>query len=340
MLLDSALQSTADLALERALIRGLFWDADERRRRCHPAAHRRAVTTSGRLLDVTRAAYELGGTEVLRPLLERRLRGRRDPVWSVLETYASRSASILRIPGFYEFDIVGAIAFRELHYGATPDGGPLDPALTYAPIADRFPAFAGEPFDLPALTPGFRWPMVLLVGDRDLRTPPAIAERVAATAERCGTRADRERTQRSGDASAGTAARARPAGRRSAGAASGRVSQDEPDAAPRHRGPLPRPRQGRRAPRTRTATVAAGSDALRVHGFEGRGIRRRHPVDGLAVPYDVVAERLQERLVLPAFELWRRGRGRREPTASPGRRAIRRRCRARGSGRAARSAGA
>ncbi|MFT4135210.1 alpha/beta fold hydrolase [Microbacterium sp.] len=181
MLLDSALQSAHDLPLERTRIRELFWDPDT----VEAAAVRRLVEDGAdqrRLLDVVRAAYEVGGPALLLPLLTRRLRGRRDAVWAVLETYASRSASILRVPGVYEFDVVGALAFRELNYGAPPDGGPLDPALTYAPIADRFPAFAGEPFDLPALTARFPWPMVLLVGERDLRTPPAIAERVASTA--------------------------------------------------------------------------------------------------------------------------------------------------------------
>lgn len=181
MLLDSALQSTDDLPLERARVRELFWDAGT-----PEAAAVRWLVDGGddqrRLLDVVRAAYELCGPRLLLPLLERRVRGHRDPVWAALEAYASRSASILRMPGVYEFDLVGAIGFRELHYGAPPDGGPLDPALTYSPIADRFPVFAGEPFDLPALTPRFSWPIVVLSGDRDLRTPPAIAERVADTA--------------------------------------------------------------------------------------------------------------------------------------------------------------
>lgn len=182
MLLDSALQSTGDLELERSLIRELLWDADS-----PEAAAIRELTSEGadqrHLLGVVRAAYELGGTELLRPLLQRRLRRRRDPVWAALDAYATRDSSTSRLPGIYEFDIVGAIAFRELFYGAPSDGLPLDPALTYAPNADRFPEFSGEPFDLPSLTPQFSWPMVLLAGDRDLRTPPAVARRVAATAQ-------------------------------------------------------------------------------------------------------------------------------------------------------------
>lgn len=181
ILLDSALQSTGDLALERRVLRGLLWDADD-----EVSAAVRHLVASGaderRLLDVARAAYELGGQPLLRPLLRRRLARGCDPVWRALELYATRDASIARIPGVYEFDIVGTIGFRELHYGAPPDALPMDPALTYAPSAAQFPPFAGEPFDLTAAVAGFAWPMVLLSGTRDLRTPPAIADRVAATA--------------------------------------------------------------------------------------------------------------------------------------------------------------
>lgn len=180
ILLDSALQSTHDLALERRVLRDLLWDADD-----EVAATVRALVARGdderRLLDVARAAYELGAEPLLLPLLRRRRREACDPAWAALQLYATRDASIARIPGVYEFDIAGAIGFRELHYGAPTDGLPMDPALTYAPSAADFPAFAGEPFDLPAATAAFAWPMVVLSGSRDLRTPPAIAERTAAT---------------------------------------------------------------------------------------------------------------------------------------------------------------
>jgi proline iminopeptidase len=181
MLLDSALQSTADIRLERQRLRALFWEADDR-----AAAGVRRLVAAGAderaLLDVIRAAYELVGPDLVDAVVRRRVAGRTGPTWRAIAAYATRDASIARIPGVYEFDRVGAIAFRELAYGAPPDGGPLDPALTYAPLAPRFPSFAGEPYDLPALTPGFSWPLVVLSGDRDLRTPPAIAERTAATA--------------------------------------------------------------------------------------------------------------------------------------------------------------
>jgi len=41
------------------------------------------------------------------------------------------------------------------------------------------PAFEGEPYDLVAEMPGFDWPTVIISGQRDLTTPPAVAERIA-----------------------------------------------------------------------------------------------------------------------------------------------------------------
>lgn len=186
MLLDSPLQSTSDLALERELIRQLFWDGEPDPMAPIAAAVRTLVAEGAdqrRLLDVLRPGYELGGDPLLGRLLALRERRRRPGLtWAALEQYAARDSSMRRIPGFYEFDLVGAIAFHELHYAPPPDGLPLDPALTYAPLAERFPTFAGEPFDLPAASSQFAWPMVLLAGNRDVRTPPAIARRLAHTA--------------------------------------------------------------------------------------------------------------------------------------------------------------
>lgn len=177
MLLDSALQSAHDLGLERAHLRALFWDGDD-----EIARGVRGLVADGIdervVLDVVRAAYELAGPELVLPLV----RHRPGFAWHTLAAYATRDGSVARIPGIYEFDLVGTIAFRELNYGAAPDGLPLDPALTYAPLSSRYPAFAGEPYDLTAAAREFTWPVVLLSGDRDLRTPPEIAERVARAA--------------------------------------------------------------------------------------------------------------------------------------------------------------
>ncbi len=181
MLLDSSLQASADLAIERANIRDVFWDSPNRM-----AELVRELVAAGTdqrvLLGVIRAGYELCGPRVVESILERRASGRYSAAWSALATYSARDASTTGLPGYYEFGRAGAIGFRELDYGAKLDGGPLDPALTYSLLAPDFPAFVGDPYDLPSATPGFDWPLALLVGDRDLRTPPAIAERTAALA--------------------------------------------------------------------------------------------------------------------------------------------------------------
>lgn len=181
MILDSALQSTQNIDVERTLLRQLFWDADSHTARSVRALHARGVNERV-LLDVARAAYELCGERFTERVLAQRLRLRLSPIWLLLKAYAARDESIVRIPGHYEFDIAGAIGFRELAYGAPADGKPFDPALTYAQIAPLFPAFTGEPYDLHREASRFAWPLALIVGRRDLRTPPAVAQGVAETA--------------------------------------------------------------------------------------------------------------------------------------------------------------
>lgn len=181
MILDSALQSPADLSIERGAVRAALWDGDD-----EAALGIRQLVARGddqrELLDVLRAAYELSGPDLTASLVRQRRRGGGGLVWHALRAYAARDASVPRVRGVYEFDLVGAIGFRELGYGAPLDGGPLDPALTYAPLASRFPPFEGSPYDVVAGTATFDWPLVALSGDRDLRTPTAIAERAVAAA--------------------------------------------------------------------------------------------------------------------------------------------------------------
>lgn len=181
MLLDSALQSAGDIDIERQAVRALLWNADT-----ELAAHVRRLRTEGvderHLLDVARAAYELGGVELLGPVLRRKLRSGGGLVWRILKAYASRDESIVTVPGVYEFDLAGVIGFRELGYGSESDGLPLDPALTYAPLGSVFPPFEAELIDLHRAVHEFAWPLILLSGSRDLRTPPAIAARVADSA--------------------------------------------------------------------------------------------------------------------------------------------------------------
>ncbi|GAB96219.1 pimeloyl-ACP methyl ester carboxylesterase [Kineosphaera limosa] len=184
MVLDSPMVSATDHEVERELMRSLFWTGDD------PATaaltdqvHRLAAAgvEATELLVVVRAAYELGGPHLLGRLLTARLAGRGAAAWAILRRYADREgvASHPRAC-LYEFDLVGTLAFRELHYAPTPDGRPFDTALTYAAPAQRYAGFVGEPFDLPRDFGAFDWPTVVLSGRRDLRTPPSQA-RLAAS---------------------------------------------------------------------------------------------------------------------------------------------------------------
>lgn len=181
MLLDSALQSSNHIELERRVVRETLWERDAKATELTHELASRGVEQRI-LLDVTRAAFELGGDRLLEHVLRSRIRSPRSLAWKALDAYATRDVTISRIPGVYEFDPVGTIGFRELGYGAVPDGLPMDPALTYSPLVNRFPAFVGEPFDLREGAQDFHWPLLLLSGTRDLRTPFEIASVMASTA--------------------------------------------------------------------------------------------------------------------------------------------------------------
>ena len=61
-----------------------------------------------------------------------------------------------------------------------PDGLPLDPAVAERETRTQTATFEDEPYDLVAAMPNYSWPVVVVSGGRDLITPPAVAERVAA----------------------------------------------------------------------------------------------------------------------------------------------------------------
>jgi hypothetical protein len=84
-----------------------------------------------------------------------------------------------KTPYHHEPDLVGRIGYRELNYGAVPDGKPLDPALALRETATGEVDFVAEPYDLVAAMPGFTWSTVVISGGRDLTTPRAVACRIA-----------------------------------------------------------------------------------------------------------------------------------------------------------------
>ncbi|MDH6197474.1 proline iminopeptidase [Mycobacterium frederiksbergense] len=183
MVLDSPLLSTTDIEVMRTAIRGLLWEgADPETAGLAPKVRRLVAdgafaTSGGQLAGLV---YGLGGAELLDRQLELLLHGRTRvwSGWAWLGRLATR-----KTPYHNEVDLVGRIAFRELNYAGVPDGLPLDPALDMAAMARSakfYEPFDAEPYDLVAEMPKFGWPTVVVSGGRDLTTPPAVAERIAA----------------------------------------------------------------------------------------------------------------------------------------------------------------
>lgn len=180
MVLDSPLLSADDINEVRAQIRRVLWegvtpeDADL-------AAKVRRLVSDG-VLDPTavlRAAdmYGIAGPEVLRRQLDLLLAGH-DWLWAAVGL-GTRLLLERQTPYHHEPDLVERIAYRELNYGAVPDGEPLDPAVAFRQIATGDVDFIAEPYDLVSAMPGFSWPTAVISGGRDLTTPPAVARRVA-----------------------------------------------------------------------------------------------------------------------------------------------------------------
>ena len=180
MILDSPLLSHRDITAMRASIRRLLWDGDGSDTDALATTVRRlveagAITPVGSQVAVM--LYGLGGTTLLDRQLEL-LAEERTLLWRTLNRIIGLSTR--EAPCRNEPRLVSRIAFRELGYGDAPDGLPLDPAAANRELFPQPVPFDGEPYDLVAEMPGFRWPTVVVSGGRDLTTPPVIARRVAA----------------------------------------------------------------------------------------------------------------------------------------------------------------
>jgi pimeloyl-ACP methyl ester carboxylesterase len=180
MVLDSPLLSAGDIDAVRAQARRVLWDgatggdADL-------AAKVRQLVAAGTLtpeaLLLTIGLYELAGPDALSRQLDL-LVADRDLLWKA----AGRVTKLVterKTPYRHEPDLVERIAYRELNYGAVPDGGPLDPAVALREMASGDVEFVAEPYDLAAAMPRFGWPTAVLSGGRDLTTPPQVAHRIA-----------------------------------------------------------------------------------------------------------------------------------------------------------------
>ncbi|MDP9165083.1 MAG: alpha/beta hydrolase, partial [Actinomycetota bacterium] len=178
MVLDSPLLSADDIDVMRDAVRRVLWDGVPET--AEIAVKVQQLVEKGLLTpNAARLAadlYGLGGPELLGRQLDRLLEGR-DWVWGAVGL-GTRLLSQRATPFHNEPDLVGRIGYRELNYGAVPDGKPLDPAVAYREGATGEVDFVAEPFDLIAGMPGFSWPTAVLSGGRDLTTPRRVAERI------------------------------------------------------------------------------------------------------------------------------------------------------------------
>lgn len=184
MVLDSPLLSADDIAESRSQIRRVLWDGESGTGDL--AAKVRELVERGAFgpTAVLRAVglYELAGPDVLRRQLDLLLAGH-DWLWSAVGL-GTRLLLERETAFHHEPDLVERIAYRELNYGATPDGGPIDPAVALREIASGSVEFVAEPYDLVTAMPGFSWPTAVISGGRDLTTPAPVARRIAALTPR------------------------------------------------------------------------------------------------------------------------------------------------------------
>lgn len=188
LVLDSPMLSVEDdLAMTRGHRRRLLWDGGEPGTAA-AASLVRELADRGEpplgLSHVVQVVYEFAGAEVLVRLLTARLAGRLGMLWDNLARLGTGEIAGTGVRYLMEPDLVAGIAYGQLGYGLPPDGGPLDPQLLFAAVAGEQPPFRGEPVDLREKVPDYPWPVVVISGERDLRTPPPVARRLADLAPR------------------------------------------------------------------------------------------------------------------------------------------------------------
>ncbi|WP_165804670.1 alpha/beta fold hydrolase [Mycobacterium sp. TJFP1] len=175
MVLDSPLLSAGDIDAVRAQTRRVLWDGADLAPRMRRLAADGVLRSEDVLLAI--GLYELAGPEGLGRQLDLLL-ARRDWLWRVAES-VTKLVTERKTAYRHEPDLVERIAYRELNYGAVPDGGPLDPSVALRQMATGDVDFVAEPYDLTSEMPGFAWPTVVVSGGRDLTTPPEVARRIA-----------------------------------------------------------------------------------------------------------------------------------------------------------------
>lgn len=180
MILDSPLLARDDIDTVRRELRSVLWHGQDPETKDLADKVRQLVehgVLTPAAAQLAAALYGIGGARLLERQLDLLLAGRH-LLWSSMGKVAELTVG-RKAPYRNETDLVGRIGYRELNYGGTPDGLPLDPAVAMREFAISETEFEAEPFDLVAEMPRFSWPTVVISGGRDLTTPPAVAERIS-----------------------------------------------------------------------------------------------------------------------------------------------------------------
>jgi pimeloyl-ACP methyl ester carboxylesterase len=181
MVLDSPVLSAQDIDAVREAARRLLWNGEDPETADLAPKVRRLVgddVLSPAATQLAMAVYGFAGPALLQRQLDLLLGGRRW-LWSGM-AHVTRLVLERKAPYRHEPDLVGRIGYRELNYGATPDGKPFDPAVAYREVAAGTTEFEAEPYDLVADMPNFTWPTVVISGGRDLITPSTVARQIAS----------------------------------------------------------------------------------------------------------------------------------------------------------------
>ena len=180
LVLDAPLLGAADVHETRAWARSLLWEGARPETAEAARKIRILVERDGheplRLGAVASLLHEFGGAPLLERWLDQLVVGR-SPLTGRLIRHALQRDVGQVMRHLAETDLVAGIAYGELDYAAEPDGGIFDPSAVLS--RSGVPPFRGEHYDLRTQLAAVDVPAVVLVGERDLRTPPPIA-RLAA----------------------------------------------------------------------------------------------------------------------------------------------------------------
>lgn len=193
LVLDSPMLSAeGDLEMVRSYRRALLWDgssaAADTAGTAEVAGLIRQLAQKGEdsaeLAHVVQVVYEFAGVETLTTLLKEILAGRMRWLWKRICKMGSGEMDGEDMAYFVEPKLVRGISFGQLGYGLPSDGQPLDPQPHMLKHAGDAPEFKGDPVNLEAELSGYSWPTVVMSGERDLRTPRTVAEKIVSSVQR------------------------------------------------------------------------------------------------------------------------------------------------------------